>query len=215
MGASVYNNGSGIFSQGVPSNPALLTGHDYKISFESKIAHGEEYTTYDIVDLTTQELLSKNNLYTSGEVISFDGMQLDIKGDPADCDEFYVTPSENESVFKTISDLIGTLQSGNPMGGDAAAAQYTNNINRALNNLDRDLQNVTTVRTSLGSRLRELDALHVTGEDLGLQYKNKLSELQDLDFNKAISDLNQQQTSLTAAQKSFKQVSDLSLFNYL
>jgi len=42
-----------------------------------------------------------------------------------------------------------------------------------------------------------------------------LSELQDVDFNKAISELNQQQTSLTAAQKTFKQVSDLTLFNYL
>ena len=88
-------------------------------------------------------------------------------------------------------------------------------MNKALNNIDRGLQNISTVRTNLGSRLRELDSLQVTGEDLGLQYKNKLSELQDVDFNKAVSDLNLQQTSLTAAQKSFKQVSDLSLFNYL
>jgi len=141
----------------------------------------------------------------------FDGMQFEIKGEPADCDEFYLTPSENESVFKTLSDLINGLKSESPAGGDAARAQYTNSVNRALNNIDRGLENISTIRTSLGSRLREIDALQVTGEDLGLQYKGKLSELQDVDFNKAVSDLNQQQTSLTAAQKSFKQVSDLSL----
>jgi flagellar hook-associated protein 3 FlgL len=160
-------------------------------------------------------VLSKGNRYESGKVISFDGMQLDISGEPGDCDEFYITPSENESLFKTMSDLIVALRSGNPMGGSTANAQYTNSVNRALNNIDRGLQNVLTVRTAIGSRMRELDSLQVTGEDLSLQYKSKLSELQDVDFNKAISELNQQQTSLTAAQKTFKQVSDLSLFNYL
>jgi len=162
-----------------------------------------------------EKVLSKNNRFTSGQVIDFDGVQLDITGEPAHGDEFYVAPSGNESVFKTLSDLINALQSENPLGGSTAKAQFTNSVNRALNNIDRSMENVSTIRTSLGSRLREIDALQVTGEDLGLQYKSKLSELQDVDFNKAVSDLNQQQTSLTAAQKSFKQVSDLSLFNYL
>lgn len=215
VGASNYNKGSGIFSQGVVNNAGWLTGHDYRISFQTRLIDGEENKTYDIEDLTTQEMLSKDNRYVDGQIISFDGMQLNIKGEPEDCDEFYITPSENESLFKTLSDLIVALKSGNSLGGAPAAAQYTNSVNRALNNIDRGLQNISTIRTSLGSRLRELDALHETGEDLGLQYKTKLSELQDVDFNKAVSELNQQQTSLTAAQKSFKQVSDLSLFNYL
>jgi flagellar hook-associated protein 3 FlgL len=42
-----------------------------------------------------------------------------------------------------------------------------------------------------------------------------LATLQDLDYNKAISDLNRQTTSLQAAQKSFKQVAELSMFNYM
>lgn len=212
---SNFNNGSGIFSQGSVHNPAELTGHDYKINFESRMIDGEEHKTYDVVDLTTQQVLSKDNPYESERLIAFDGMQFDIKGDPADGDEFYITPSENESLFKTLSDLVAALKSENPKGGATAAAQYSNSVNRALTNIDHGLQNVSTIRTSIGSRLRELDALDVTGEDLGLQFKGKLSELQDVDFNKAVSDLNQQQTSLTAAQKSFKQVSDLSLFNYM
>lgn len=209
------NAGNGIHSQGVVTDPKLLTGHDYKIAFTVDTVDGRPETNYEVVNLTTQQVVTKCSPFTSGQAISFDGMQLEINGAPADCDEFYVTPSENESVFKTMSDLIVALKTESPMGGSAAKAQFTNSVNRALNNIDRDLENISTVRTSLGSRLREIDALQVTGEDLGLQYKSKLSELQDVDFNKAVSDLNQQQTSLTAAQKSFKQVSDLSLFNYL
>ena len=213
--AGRQNVGAGISSQGVVTNPAWLTGHDYQIQFEVNNIDGEPVTTYNIIDLTSKQILSEGNPYESGKVINFDGMQMDIKGEPGDCDSFYVTPSENESLFKTLADLVTALKSENPLGGSTAAAQYTNSVNKALNNIDRGLQNISTVRTNLGSRLRELDSLQVRGEDLGLQYKNKLSELQDVDFNKAVSDLNLQQTSLTAAQKSFKQVSDLSLFNYL
>lgn len=72
-----------------------------------------------------------------------------------------------------------------------------------------------TVRASLGTRLSELEALQSTGESIGEQYKQTLSQLQDLDFNKAISDLTQQKISLEAAQKSFLAVSELSLFNYM
>ena len=213
--ASQNNVGSGIFSQGVVTDPAELTGHNYMVSFSVDMVDGEPQISYDVLDQTTEEVLSRCNPFVSGQAIEFDGIQFEIKGEPGECDEFYIAPSENESIFKTLSDLIAALKYENPAGGDAAKAQYTNGVNRALNNIDRDLENISTIRTSLGSRLREIDALDETGADIGLQYKNKLSELQDVDFNKAVSDLNQQQTSLTAAQKSFKQVSDLSLFNYL
>ena len=81
--------------------------------------------------------------------------------------------------------------------------------------LDRGLDKVLTVRASLGSRMNEVDSLQTVGTDLGLSFKATLSQLQDVDYNKGISDLNQQQLSLTAAQKTFQQISGLSLFNYL
>jgi flagellar hook-associated protein 3 FlgL len=213
--SSQYNLGTGVTSQGVVTDPKLLTGQNYQLKFFVEMKEGYPVTTYDILDAATGEALSTCTPFKSGHVIEFDGMQFDISGVPAHGDVFNVTPSVNESVFTTLENLIAALNSANSTGGETAAAHYTNSVNRALNNIDRGLENIITVRTSLGSRLRELDSLQVTGEDLGLQYKKKLSELQDVDFNKAISDLNQQQTSLTAAQKTYKQVSDLSLFNYL
>ena len=42
-----------------------------------------------------------------------------------------------------------------------------------------------------------------------------MSTLQDLDYTKAISQFNQETQILQAAQKSFAQVSSLSLFSYL
>jgi flagellar hook-associated protein 3 FlgL len=61
----------------------------------------------------------------------------------------------------------------------------------------------------------EIDSLSSVNEDLSLQYQQTLSQLQDLDYAKAISDLTRKQTDLQAAQQSFVRMSQLSLFNYL
>jgi flagellar hook-associated protein 3 FlgL len=147
--------------------------------------------------------------YVSGQAISFDGMQLNIQGTLANNDSFTVSPSTNESIFKTISDLIAALNA--PVAG----ASLTNNLNRGLSHLDNALNNVLTIQSSLGLRLQEVDALQTAGEDLGLQYKQTLSELQDADPFKAYSDFTQQNTVLQATLKSFAAVSNLSLFNYI
>jgi flagellar hook-associated protein 3 FlgL len=142
-------------------------------------------------------------------------MQLSIIGAPAMGDTFTVSPSTNEGLFKTLEDMITALNTTSPAGDAATSALITSSLSKAMSGLDRGLDNVLTARASLGARLNELDALQASGEDLSLQYKQTLSTLEDLDYNKAISDLNRQTTSLTAAHKSFKQIADLSMFNYI
>ena len=213
--AATANIGSGIVSQGVVTDPALLTGNNYQVTFS--VAAG--VTTYGVTNVTPGAAVpvpvAPGTPYVSGQVISFDGMQFDITGAPADGDVFTAAPSTNESLFETIFNLITALRTPNPLGGAVAAADFTNSNNQALNNLDRGIDNVTTVRASLGSRLRELDSLQISGENMGVQFKQTLSQLQDVDLNKAISDLTQQQITLEAAQKSFLAVSGLSLFDFM
>jgi flagellar hook-associated protein 3 FlgL len=209
--AAPANTGSGISSQGVVLDPAQLTGDNYQVDFT--VTGG--VTTYNVTDTTTSTVLSSGNPYVSGQAISFDGMQLSIEGAPADGDQFTVAPSSNESVFQTISDLIGVLKAGVAQDSAPYTTRYTNSLNHALNSIDQSLQNVLNARASVGSRLSELDALSNTESDLGVQYKQTLSQLQDVDYNKAVSDLAQQQTILQAAQKSFLQVMNLSLFTYM
>jgi len=206
--AAATNTGSGIINLGNVVNPALLTGHNYQIDF-TVVAGVTTYSVTDNSTLPAPTVLSAGNPYVSGQAISFDGIQFDIQGAPANGDAFTVLPSTNESIFKTVSDLIAALNA--PVVG----ASLTNSLNRGLNQLDNALNNVLTTRSSLGLRLNEIDALQSAGEDLGLQFKQSLSELQDVDYNKAISDLTQQQMSLQAAQKSFIKIAELSLFNYI
>ena len=63
--------------------------------------------------------------------------------------------------------------------------------------------------------MQEIDYLGSAASDMDVQYQSSLSELQDLDYVEAISDFIKQKTNLEAAQKSFAQVSGMSLFKYL
>ncbi len=208
--ANFGRGGSGIVSTGAVTNTALLTGQSYAIKFAVAPGGG---TTYDVLNTTTGVPVSAGNPYVSGQPIAFDGLTFDVKGVPADQDQFTVSPSVNQSLFQTVTDLISTLRS--PSDGAAGQAALTNGLNKAHENLNSSLDNVLSVRASIGSRLKEIDNLDSAGDDLNIQYSATLSQLQDLDTVKAISLFTQQQFTLEAAQKSFKTLSGLSLFNFI
>ncbi len=118
-----------------------------------------------------------------------------------------------QDIFNTLKDLIALLQT--PVVTPADAAALSSGLALAGSNTDLALDNVLTVRASVGTRLQEIDALDFAGEDRNLQYSQTLSELQDVDYTQALTQLSQQQFIFEAAQRSFVTVSGLSLFNFL
>jgi flagellar hook-associated protein 3 FlgL len=74
---------------------------------------------------------------------------------------------------------------------------------------------VLTVRSSVGSRMDEIDALDTIGSNRDLTNAQTLSGLQDLDYASAITEYYQRQTALQGAQQSFMQVQGMNLFQYL
>ncbi|MBC7512989.1 MAG: flagellar hook-associated protein FlgL [Herminiimonas sp.] len=194
------------------SDPKLLKPNDYDIKF----AVSAGVTTYSILDKTAGTTLSAGNPYASNVPIVFDGRTLTVTNGatgPANGDVFTVREDRNQSIFKTLGDLITALQT--PTGTPQAKAELDQSLSIANGNIDHALDNVLTVRASIGSRLKELDAMDSAGADRDFQYAQALQQVQDVDYNKAISDFTQQNTALEAAQKTFVKVSSMSLFSLL
>ncbi|NMG77551.1 flagellar hook-associated protein FlgL [Aromatoleum diolicum] len=125
---------------------------------------------------------------------------------------FMADPASGESqVFGAISEFITELRkdASDPTRNIAAA------VTSAIGDMDVALDNVGTIRASVGSRMVELDALVELSASHDLQYAETLSRLQDLDYNEAISRFSKQQTVLEAAQQTYVRVTGLSLFNLL
>lgn len=188
-----------------------FNGHQYAVDFVDVAGQ----INYTLTDVTAGTPASAPTPYQSGSAISFDGVNsVSISGSPKAGDRFTVAPSSSQSIFATIGRLITALETP-PTAATGGTTRVNNEVGHALTDLSQAQDNILRVRAAVGSRLTEVDALQGVGEDLSLQYTQTLSRLQDVDYAEAITQLTQQQFNLEAAQKSFMQVSGLSLFNYL
>lgn len=217
------NQGTGMIDAGSVSNPASWTSavNTYgalKIQFSSSGGNLQ----YQIYDSTNTALLAAPANYTPGQAIALQkttapaadfGAQVVISGTPAAGDQFSVTPSTSQSVFQTLQNLIGTLQT--PETATFTSTELSNRVSAEITNLDQALNTINSATADVGSRQSQLNDLSTNNTNQKTQYAKTLSSLQDLDYTAAISSFTQQQTQLQAAEKSFVQISGLSLFSLL
>ena len=237
--ATATNGGTGVISPGTVNDPSkwdtAANAKDFTIKFYRDPV--TQAATYDIVDNVNNVSLLTGvapaagpylRPFMAGSAISlttqappdtnatpFDyGASLAIDGAPANGDSFIVKASTNQDIFATLHGLITTLRNGTT-AVTSTVAGYQNSLNSAMSGLDNALDRVLTVRAGVGTRLKEIDTAQSSSEDLSLQYAKTLSGLQDLDYTKAISELNLQQVYLQAAQQSFLKITSLNLFSML
>jgi len=163
---------------------------------------------------TPGQAITLSGVHTSIAPTGDLGVQVVISGTPNAGDRFALQASTNQSLFDTVRNLISVAESPVPAGA-AGNTAFMNSLGQQVAALDAGLDNVLRNRATVGARLAELDALKAVGSDLDIQFAERLSKLQDLDFAAAISDLTRKQVQLEAAQSTFAKVSQLSLFNFL
>lgn len=210
--ANVANTGTGVFNANsvVDSNDPNY-GKDFSISFPA--AHPGEYQ----VDTMPPGAVLGTGVYSAGSPIQFGGLQITLNGAPVAGDSFNVSIAKNAGtdMFGAIGEIIAVLNQPVGSGGSANRAQLLNALSTANKKITNAHDNVLTIRSSVGSRLQELDALNSNGDNRTLLDKSQLSDLQDLNYASAISELYQRQTALQATQQAFVKIQQLSLFNYL
>ena len=111
------------------------------------------------------------------------------------------------SLFDNLQNLINNMD-GSLTYSSAVQTQAMADVSSAVTH-------ISTVRASVGARQNSLDGLTAAGEDVGFLYDSRLSELQDLDYTEAVSRFSNYKVQLEAAQLTFRQISQLSLFNIL
>ena len=208
--APIGNTGSGVFSSTSVVNPA---DPDYGKNFVISFPTAGSYQV-DAVPASAIPLVAATP-FTPGSALQFGGLQISISGTPAAGDQVNVATARNAGtdVFGAVSDVIKALKT--PVSGPASQALVLNALSTANLKLTHAHDHVLTVRSSVGSRLQELDALDVTAGTRAVFDKSYLSNLQDLDYGSTIAEFFQRQTALQASQQTFAKIQKISLFNYL
>lgn len=121
--------------------------------------------------------------------------------------------ANGNNLFANMQQAITLLNT--PITDATSRTNFTNGLATALQNTDKSLDSILDTRAQIGSQLNEIQILDDTGDDISLQYSKVLSDLQDLDYTQALSDLAKKNTIMEAAQKSFVSTSKLSLFQFI
>jgi flagellar hook-associated protein 3 FlgL len=204
--AASTNTGSGVLGAATVSDAGTYAAGNgiYSIDFTAP-------GTYEVRD-STNAVVSTGS-YTAGGTISFAGVRVTLTGQPAAGDSFAVAPSTNQSLFTTVQSLVTALQAG--VGTSAQTAQLNNSIGGAIDNIDQALNQTSNVRASVGGRLNSITTQQSVAGSQQIQLQSNISTLQSLDYASAITTLDQQNTTLSAALQAFSLTQGLSLFKFI
>lgn len=199
--AAAGNTGSASIDPGSVTNQAAWVPDTYTIAFTS-------VTQYQVTNGAGAVVTSGN--YVSGDAISFNGAQVTVSGTPAAGDQFAVAPAGTGSVFSAINSLITTLSSTT-----LTSSQVATQLGGALQQIDTGLNNLGNVQAGVGGRLNAVTAAATSAQTTQTNIQTSVSQLSDVDYAAAVTQLSGQELALQAAQESYASMAKLSLFNYL
>jgi flagellar hook-associated protein 3 FlgL len=205
VAADSANAGSGVVGATTVIGAAGYSGATYSINFITP-------DTYQVVDSGGAVVTS--GAYTSGQEITFGGAQITLSGQPSAGDSFSVAPSINQSLFTTVQNLVSALQAGSS-SGSGSQPKLNNAVATALNNIDQAISQTSTVQASVGGRLNTITTQQSVQVSQQTQLTQSISSLQSLDYASAITSLDSQNTTLSAAMQAYTLTQGLSLFKFL
>jgi flagellar hook-associated protein 3 FlgL len=206
------NSGSGVIDTGSVTDASAWTPGQYTIKFT-------DASDYEVLDSSGQPVTdgSGNPITgtyngTSGEV-SFDGIEVGISGAPAAGDTFTVTASGTQSIFSTLDSVVSALK--NAGTSSAAQAQLSTALGGTVQQIDQALNQVSTVSTSVGTRIDLITSVNTSLTADSTAVTTQISNLSNVDYVTATSQYSQEYIALQAAEQSYAQLGQLSLFKYL
>jgi flagellar hook-associated protein 3 FlgL len=202
------NTGNAFIGVGTVTDPSAWVPANYTVQFTTA-------TDWQVVDDSTPTpvVIASGSGFSSGQSISFLGVSVSVTGTPAANDSFSISPAQNTDTFAMLDDLSRTLEGDPAIAGSEAAFQTE--LGASITNIDAALERVVGLRAEVGTRLQAIDTAADFRDSEEVDLQQLISDIRDVDYASAISQLNQQYTSLQAAQAAYSKFAQLSLFDYL
>ena len=156
--------------------------------------------------------------YKNGGAIEVAGMEVVIKGEPAAGDGFTIKPSTTISTFEALDRAIAAVRDNENPDGSTAYGTLAHGITQSLTELDTALNRVSTVRGLAGDLLNQAERMGNTllAREEQVEAQRVAAEQYDSEgMVRAISQMQTQQTAVSAALQSYASIQKLSLLNYI
>jgi len=210
--AGAGNTGTGVIDTGSVTDAASWQPGQYTIKFT-------DASDYEVLDSSGNPVTdSSGNPVTgtyngsNGEV-SFNGIQVGISGAPAAGDTFTVSSAGTQSIFTTLDNVVSALNSAG--SSSAAQAQLATSLGGTVQQIDQALGQISTVTTSVGTRINLISSVNSSLTTDSTAVATQISNLSNVDEVAATSQYSQEYVALQAAEQSYAQLGQLSLFKYI
>jgi flagellar hook-associated protein 3 FlgL len=204
--AGPSNTGTGVIDAGSVTDASDWVPGQYTISFT-------DGSDYQVTDSAGNVVTNGTYDASNGGSIQFDGIAVGLSGTPATGDTFTVGSSSTNSVFDTLDSLVSSLQSAG--GSSAAQAQLSSKLAASLQQVNNAISQISTVNTSVGTRISLVSSLNSSVTSQSTTVTTQITNLDGLNYAAATSQYSQEYLALQAAEESFSQLGQLSLFKYL
>lgn len=204
--ASTGNTGTAVIDTGSVTNQSAWVAGQYTVSFT-------DANDYTVTNSGGGTVASGTYNASNGGEVAFNGVQVGISGAPAAGDSFTVSSSGTQSVFNTLDNLVSSLN--NAGSGAAARAQLSSSLGGSLQQIQQALNQVSTVTSNVGSRISLISSVNNSLTSASTTVTTQISNLSALDYAAATSKYSQEYVALQAAEQSYADINQLSLFKYL
>lgn len=148
--------------------------------------------------------------FNSGDLISFNGIELNISGSVGDSLTIELQRPQKTNIAETLHNLFMGLN-------DPTLDQqsFVNLVDDTLVGLDNGLNRMARENSSVGARLNIAQSVKNSQLDAEVANQKARSSIQDVDYAQASAEFAKQETALEAAFASFPRMANLSLFNFI
>lgn len=210
--ASSSNTGTGVIDTGSVTDASSWQPGQYTIQFTDASDYEVLNSSGNPVTDGSGNPITGTYNGSSGEV-SFDGIQVGITGAPAAGDTFTVSSAGTQSIFSTLDNVVSALNTAG--SSSAAQAQLATALGGTVQQIDQGLNQISTVATSVGTRINLISSVGTSLTADTTAVTTQISNLSNVDYVTATSQYSQEYIALQAAEQSYAQLGQLSLFKYL
>jgi flagellar hook-associated protein 3 FlgL len=212
VAAATSNTGSGqVIPQGTVNAAAAAAFQSGNAPITLSFTTTGGVTSYTATQ--SGATIATGPLSGSSTGVQLAGVDYQITGAPAAGDSFTISPSRPQSAFALLQTITTAL--ANAGTTPSQVAQTNQVLNQALASLAQYQQGVVTAQAQNGVTLQAISNAATGNTNQSTQIQTNVQNLTAVNTPLAISNLDQTLTALQAAMKTFGDVQNLSLFNYL
>jgi flagellar hook-associated protein 3 FlgL len=205
-----YLTTSPILAEGEQAKPidSTYVGSDTKEDQHRRRAFDGTPGTYSITNSQGETVSSGS--YTAGKPITFGGMLLLLRGEPGATANISLDQPRRDNVLNEINDTLDVLK--NKFSTHAERERAFFDATTSINNAQ---QMVGEGRSDVGARLNILRDREDFSSANQLSNSTAQDRIGGLDIAEAATELSMKEAALSASQKVFSRISNLSLFNQM